>query len=78
MSVRVTCPHCQTACLVAEQAWRADRDIATALDQAFGHELDGVDPAQREKMETLNGIHSNAAGLRRWLEKRAERVPHAH
>jgi len=29
----------------------------------------GVDPAQREKLETLNGIHSNAAGFRRWLEQ---------
>ena len=25
-------------------------------------------PEHRTKLETLNGIHSNAAGLRRWLE----------
>ena len=30
-----------------------------------------VDPAHREKLETLNGVHSNAAGFRRWLETRA-------
>ena len=28
-------------------------------------------PAQREKLDTLNGVHSNAAGFRRWLETRA-------
>jgi mannitol-1-phosphate/altronate dehydrogenase len=34
-----------------------------------------VDPAQREKLETLNGVHSNAAGFRRWLETRHD---HSH
>lgn len=56
---------------VAETAWREDRDIAAALDEAFGGELDGVAPEQREKLETLNGIHSNAAGFRRWLDQRS-------
>jgi glyoxylase-like metal-dependent hydrolase (beta-lactamase superfamily II) len=56
---------------VAEAAWREDRDIAAALDEAFGADLAGVDPALREKLETLNGIHSNAAGFRRWLDQRA-------
>ena len=60
---------------VAERAWRDGRDIAAALDEAFAHDLDGVDPAQREKLETLNGVHSNAAGFRRWLDKRHEH-PH--
>jgi glyoxylase-like metal-dependent hydrolase (beta-lactamase superfamily II) len=55
---------------VAEAAWREDRDIAEALSAAFGPDLDGTDPAHREKLETLNGIHSNAAGFRRWLETR--------
>jgi glyoxylase-like metal-dependent hydrolase (beta-lactamase superfamily II) len=55
----------------AERAWREGRDIADALADAFGADLDTVDPAQREKLETLNGVHSNAAGLRRWLESRA-------
>jgi glyoxylase-like metal-dependent hydrolase (beta-lactamase superfamily II) len=62
---------------VAEAAWSEGRDIATALEEAFNGALDGVDPAQREKLETLNGIHSNAAGFRRWLETRAEH-PHPH
>jgi glyoxylase-like metal-dependent hydrolase (beta-lactamase superfamily II) len=57
---------------VAEAAWREGRDIAEALDAAFSGDLDAVDPAQREKLETLNGIHSNAAGFRRWLDLRAE------
>ena len=53
---------------VAERAWRADEDIAAALQQEFASDLDGVDEEHRVKLETLNGIHSNAAGLRRWLE----------
>ncbi|MGH9058331.1 MAG: MBL fold metallo-hydrolase [Acidimicrobiales bacterium] len=53
---------------VAEVAWRDGRDIAAALDERFGNVLTDVDPTQREKLETLNGIHSNAAGLKRWLE----------
>jgi glyoxylase-like metal-dependent hydrolase (beta-lactamase superfamily II) len=67
---------------VAEAAWREDRDIAEALDAAFGADLDGVAPEHKEKLETLNGIHSNAAGFRRWLDTRAEghghRHPHPH
>ena len=51
-------------------AWREGHDIAAALAAAFGHELDAVDPEHREKLETLNGIHSNAAGFRRWLDQR--------
>src|SRR3954468_22802886 len=56
---------------VAEAAWRDGRDIATALDDAFAGDLTSVDAAHREKLETLNGVHSNAAGFRRWLEKRS-------
>jgi glyoxylase-like metal-dependent hydrolase (beta-lactamase superfamily II) len=55
---------------VAEAAWREGRDIADALSDAFGADLEGTDPAHREKLETLNGIHSNAAGFRRWLDSR--------
>jgi glyoxylase-like metal-dependent hydrolase (beta-lactamase superfamily II) len=57
---------------VAEKAWREGRDIAAALDAAFAGDMGDVDPAQREKLETLNGVHSNAAGFRRWLETRAD------
>jgi glyoxylase-like metal-dependent hydrolase (beta-lactamase superfamily II) len=54
---------------VAERAWQADLDIAGALQADFGLPAD-LDPDQRERLETLNGIHSNAAGLKRWLETR--------
>jgi glyoxylase-like metal-dependent hydrolase (beta-lactamase superfamily II) len=57
---------------VAEAAWREGRDIAAALDAHFGSDLDGVADEHRAKLETLNGVHSNAAGLRRWLDHRAE------
>lgn len=62
---------------VAEAAWRDGRDIAEALDLAFRSQLEGFGPANREKLETLNGIHSNAAGLLRWLEHR-QPPPHEH
>jgi glyoxylase-like metal-dependent hydrolase (beta-lactamase superfamily II) len=54
---------------VAEMAWRAGGDIEDALRAEFGGPYPGVTPENRDKLETLNGIHSNAAGLRRWLEK---------
>lgn len=57
---------------VAEGAWRRGEDIAGALESAFAADLGSVDPAQREKLETLNGVHSNAAGFRRWLETRSD------
>jgi glyoxylase-like metal-dependent hydrolase (beta-lactamase superfamily II) len=60
---------------VAERAWQEGRDIATALDEAFSGALEGIDPAQREKLDTLNGIHSNAAGFQRWLDTRNQ---HGH
>ena len=44
-------------------------EVAEALDEHFGAALDDTDPAHREKLDTLNGIHSNAAGFRRWLDK---------
>jgi len=64
----------------AERAWRSGEDIAEALQERFSPEMERVDPDQRAKLETLNGIHSNAAGLRRWLEttKGDQQHPHAH
>lgn len=56
---------------VAETAWQEGADIASALEAAFGGDMSGTDPGEREKLETLNGIHSNAAGFRRWLNTRA-------
>jgi glyoxylase-like metal-dependent hydrolase (beta-lactamase superfamily II) len=49
---------------VAEAAWSQGQDVAGALAAAFG-----ADPT--ETMAILNGVHSNAAGLRRWLDKRS-------
>ncbi len=49
---------------VAEAAWSQGQDVAGALAATFG-----ADPS--ETMAILNGVHSNAAGLRRWLDKRA-------
>ena len=53
---------------VAAAAWRADTDIAAALGAAF--ELTGVAEEHLEKAEVLSGVHSNAAGLRRYFETR--------
>ena len=64
---------------VAERAWRAGEDIAAALEKDLASEMDTVQEEQRSKLETLNGIHSNAAGLRQWLEKaKGDGTPHSH
>ncbi len=55
---------------VAESAYRSGEDIAAALSDAFSSDLDGVPEEHREKLEVMNGVHSNAAGLRRWLSLR--------
>ncbi len=55
----------------AERAWRAGEDIGEALESRFSSSLAVMDPDRRRELETLNGVHSNAAGLRRWLEQRA-------
>ncbi len=53
---------------VATGAFERGEDIATALEERFGGQFDSAPPEYREKLETLNGVHSNAAGLRRWIE----------
>jgi glyoxylase-like metal-dependent hydrolase (beta-lactamase superfamily II) len=63
---------------VAEQAWREGGDIATALEEWFGPALGDVAAEHREKLETLNGIHSNAAGLKIWLERTRDGGGHGH
>jgi glyoxylase-like metal-dependent hydrolase (beta-lactamase superfamily II) len=55
---------------VAESAFRRGEDIAAALDAAFASDLDGVPVEHREKLDVMNGVHSNAAGLQRWLSTR--------
>jgi glyoxylase-like metal-dependent hydrolase (beta-lactamase superfamily II) len=54
---------------VAEKAWREGIDVVGALEAAFGGEVHDVAEEDRAKLETLNGIHSNAAGLVGWLER---------
>jgi glyoxylase-like metal-dependent hydrolase (beta-lactamase superfamily II) len=54
----------------AEMAFREGRDIAEALSARFDPFQGDIDAAHKEKLETLNGVHSNAAGFRRWLESR--------
>lgn len=56
---------------VAEAAFREGSDIAAALEAAFATDLDGVADEHREKLEVMNGVHSNAAGLQRWLSGRS-------
>ncbi len=53
---------------VAEEAWQAGDDIADALSARFS--LEGVAAEHVEKSEVLSGVHSNAAGLRRFFETR--------
>ena len=59
----------------AEQAWSEGRDIAEALAERYEIDADAVAPDVRERLEVLNGFHSNAAGLRRWLETRGDAGP---
>ncbi len=67
--------------LVAETAWQEGGDIAAAFEEAFAGEVEGGGPdgegtsGHREKLETLNGFHSNAAGFRRWFETRQPHQP---
>ena len=64
---------------VAEKAWQEDRDITEALESAFGvTDDDDLDPVARERLETLSGVHSNAQGLARWLDKRSHGHGHTH
>lgn len=55
---------------VAEAAFRAGSDISAALESAFAADMEDVPDAHRRKLEVMNGVHSNAAGLQRWLSTR--------
>jgi hypothetical protein len=52
----------------AERAFAEGADIADALAARFDPLLGDIDPAHKEKLDIMNGVHSNAAGFRRWLE----------
>jgi len=59
----------------AEKAYREGSDIAEALATRFDPLLGDIDAAQKEKLDVMNGVHSNAAGFRRWLEGRDAPAP---
>jgi glyoxylase-like metal-dependent hydrolase (beta-lactamase superfamily II) len=61
---------------VAERAFRSGEDIAEALAGRFGQDNKDLDQEARQAAEALGGVHSNAAGLRRWLEKQPEPTGH--
>ena len=42
--------------------------IVEALSARFSQDLSHLDESARKRLETLNGVHSNAAGIRRWIE----------
>jgi glyoxylase-like metal-dependent hydrolase (beta-lactamase superfamily II) len=54
----------------AEKAYRDGADIADALAALFDPPPGAIDPAHKEKLDIMSGVHSNAAGFRRWLEQR--------
>ncbi len=56
----------------AQQAFMEGADIADALAARFDPLLGDIDPAHKEKLDIMNGVHSNAAGFRRWLEGRQQ------
>jgi glyoxylase-like metal-dependent hydrolase (beta-lactamase superfamily II) len=58
----------------AEHAFKNGLDIADALSARFDPLLGDIDAAHKEKLDVMNGVHSNAAGFRRWLEGRAEQA----
>jgi glyoxylase-like metal-dependent hydrolase (beta-lactamase superfamily II) len=62
---------------VAEAAWAEGSDVEAALRRRYGPELAALAPEARERMETLNGIHSNAEGLRQWLERPSTGAQHS-
>lgn len=55
---------------VAEAAFHQGKDIAAALAIEFESDMAGVSDEHREKLDIMNGVHSNAAGLHRWLSTR--------
>jgi glyoxylase-like metal-dependent hydrolase (beta-lactamase superfamily II) len=50
-------------------------DVAAALAEAFALDTETLPAASREKAEILNGVHSNAAGIVRYLSRRATAPP---
>ncbi len=59
-------------CSVTERAVAEGEDVDEALARAYVPTLDQVDPAAKERLLTLSGIHANAEGIIRWIRKRRE------
>lgn len=57
---------------VADEAWRDGRDIGAAFEEAFAGDVAAGGSERSEKLEALNGFHSNGAGFRRWFETRPQ------
>ncbi len=55
----------------AVRALGAGEDVASAFARRFSPELDALSAEERRRIETLNGVHSNAAGITRYLAQRA-------
>jgi len=65
---------------VAERVLRESEEagaeeVAAALADAFLGAMAAVPAELRQKVETLNGIHSNAAGISRYLRQRMPTTP---
>ncbi len=54
---------------LALAAWVAGNDVEEALRARFGPGIQALPVQQRERLEALNGIHSNAEGLKQWLAR---------
>jgi glyoxylase-like metal-dependent hydrolase (beta-lactamase superfamily II) len=52
---------------VATAAWEAGQDVEEALRSRYGPSIEELPEQQRRQVEVLNGIHSNAEGLKLWL-----------
>ncbi|MGC8626822.1 MAG: MBL fold metallo-hydrolase [Acidimicrobiales bacterium] len=54
---------------VAKAAWAKGQDVTSALTERFGASLAAMAPEQRARLQALNGLQSNAAGLSGWLSR---------
>jgi hypothetical protein len=50
-------------------------EIADALQAEVGISSEGFSESLLKRAEILNGVHSNAAGIQRYLRKRSEVAP---
>ena len=60
---------------VAARAWRQGEDIANGFERTLAGQTVSRPPHHHTKLESLNGVRSNAAGFRRWFETSRPRQP---